>query len=40
MRDLLYVLGSIAVFAALLAYARACEALGRRGDEEASTDVR
>ena len=40
MVDLLYVLGSIAVFIALLAYVRACEALGRRGDEEGSADVR
>ena len=40
MLDLLYVLGSIAVFAVLLAYLRACEALGRRDEGEGTTDVR
>lgn len=32
--DALYVLGSIAFFAAMLAYTRGCERLGRRADPE------
>jgi hypothetical protein len=34
MGDLLYLLGSAAFFAAMLAYVRGCERLGRRSDEE------
>ena len=34
MADLLYILGSVAFFGLMLAYVRACEALGRgHGDE-------
>jgi hypothetical protein len=40
MRDLLYVLGTVVVFTVMLAYLRACEVLGRRGEAEGSTDVR
>ncbi len=32
MLDLLYVLGTLAFFAAMLAYVRGCEGLGRRSD--------
>jgi hypothetical protein len=35
MADMLYVLGTIAFFAAMSAYVRACERLGRGGDGEA-----
>jgi hypothetical protein len=34
MIDLLYLLGSVAFFAAMLAYVRGCERLGRGSDEE------
>ena len=34
MADLLYLLGTLAFFAAMLAYVRACERLGRGGDGE------
>ncbi|MGH7536467.1 MAG: hypothetical protein ACREMG_12940 [Gemmatimonadales bacterium] len=34
MIDLLYVLGTIGFFAAMLAYVRGCERLGRGSDEE------
>jgi hypothetical protein len=34
MADLLYILGSVAFFGLMMAYVRACEALGRgQGDE-------
>ncbi len=34
MGDLLYLLGSAAFFAAMLAYVRGCDRLGRRSDSE------
>ena len=34
MGDVLYMLGSAAFFAAMLAYVRGCERLGRRSDPE------
>ena len=37
MTDLLYVLGTIAFFAAMLAYVRGLEALGRRTDTESQS---
>lgn len=40
MWDLLYVLGTIGFFAAMLSYLRACEALGRRTDLEGGPDER
>jgi hypothetical protein len=36
MPDLLYVLGTIAFFTAMLAYVRGCARLGRSTDSEAS----
>ena len=36
MIDLLYLLGSAAFFAAMLAYVRGCERLGRSADREHS----
>ncbi len=33
MRDLLYVLGTIGFFALMIAYVRACEALGHESDQ-------
>jgi hypothetical protein len=35
MPDLFYVLGTIVFFAAMLAYVRGCERLGRGGDSDA-----
>ena len=32
--DLIYIAGSVAFFAIMLFYVRACAALGRRGDDE------
>jgi len=40
MWDVLYVLGTLAFFAAMLGYVGACDALGRRADVESSTDDR
>jgi hypothetical protein len=34
MMDLIYVVGTIAFFGAMLAYLRACEALGRDADDD------
>jgi hypothetical protein len=34
MLDLIYIGGSVAFFAIMLLYVRACAALGRRGDNE------
>jgi hypothetical protein len=34
MIDFLYLLGTVAFFAAMLAYVRGCERLGRSGDDE------
>jgi len=34
MWDFIYVAGTIGFFALMLLYVRACEALGRRGEEE------
>jgi hypothetical protein len=34
MLDLIYLLGAVAFFAAMFAYVRACERLGRGGDSE------
>jgi hypothetical protein len=34
--DILYVLGSVAFFALMLAYVRACEALGRSASPDAA----
>jgi hypothetical protein len=34
MIDFLYLLGTVAFFAAMLAYVRGCERLGRSADEE------
>lgn len=42
MLDLLYVLGTVTFFVAMLGYVRGCEALGRRdeGEGEDTTDGR
>jgi hypothetical protein len=37
MIDLLYLVGTVAFFALMLAYTRACERLGRRSGEPKST---
>jgi len=40
MLDLVYVLGTVAFFIAMLGYVRGCQALGRRGEREGSADER
>lgn len=38
MLDAIYMLGTVALFALMLAYVRACASLGRRGEAAAATD--